>query len=334
MVCVGGEKSPPIIPKSSVPQGSILSPLLFALFINDLPPLIESNILLFADDLKIFSKIETIQDTRKLQRDIITINNWCQLNNLQLNIQKCHVMSFTRRHQSTFQYFNYNINNVTLNRNTETRDLGILFDSKLSFDNHISNMVSKAYQTLGFICRSLNKFKRIETYKLLYFTYVRSCLEYCTPIWNPHYSTHTNAIERVQRRLTRSLFRKFQFPAEKHFCMRNLRLEILSLEERRIFGDEIILYKIHTKRINTEIANSLHFNRPQRPTRHNGNNTFYLPFLTTNFEYFAPIHRLQRKHDELFSNVNINEPCLNAFKRYVLYEIQSSKLNFDYSFER
>lgn len=131
-VCLYGEISECITPLSSVPQGSILSPLLFSLFINDLPPLIKSNILLFADDVKIFLKIKSLSDARQLQSDIDTIIDWCNRNNLQINANKCYTMSFTRRRENNFQYFNYNVNGLILNKLTSIKDLGVLFDSKLS----------------------------------------------------------------------------------------------------------------------------------------------------------------------------------------------------------
>lgn len=215
IVCVGGIKSQPITPKSSVPQGSVLSPLLFALFINDLPRLIKAKILMFADDVKIFLRINSIIDTRTLQHDIQTIVEWCDQNNLKLNVQKCYIMSFTRRHDITFQHFNYNIGGITLNRVQSIRDLGVTLDRKLNFEAHVKIITKKAYSILGFICRSLNKFKNVNTYKMLYFTYVRSILEYCTPIWNPYYDVHVNDVERVQRRYTRSIYRRFHYPRGK-----------------------------------------------------------------------------------------------------------------------
>lgn len=333
IVCIGGEKSSPITPKSSVPQGSILSPLLFALFINDLPALIKTQILLFADDLKLFTQIKSLDDVRQLQMDINIISNWCRQNNLQLNIQKCFVMSFTRRNQATFQHFNYNINNIPLSRVETMKDLGVIFDSKLSFDAHINNAVTKAYKTLGFISRSLSKFKNTETYKILYFTYVRSHLEYCSSVWSPYYDNKIGAIERVQRRFTRSIYRKFRYPEEKHYCMRNIRLSILSLEDRRTIADEMILYKIYSLRLNTTLNHELQLNLPRRTTRFN-NNIFYLPFVTTNVEYNAPMIRLQRQHDTIFHSLSLNEPNLEAYKRYVHNEMKTIQTVFDYSFER
>lgn len=290
IVCVYGEQSNCITPKSSVPQGSILSPLLFALFINDLPPLIKSKILLFADDVKIFLKIRDLNDTRQLQNDINTILDWCNENGLQLNSNKCYTMSFTRRHESTFQFFNYNINGVTINRINTIRDLGVMFDSKLSFANHVEIISNGAFKMLGFISRSLNKFKMHETYNTLYNLYVRSALEYCSSIWSPHYNNHIHSIERVQQRFTRAIYRKFHYPREE-YVNRLVRLNMLSLEHRRLLNDELNLYKLYNGIFNTDITLDLRPN-PIRFTRHN--RTFYLPAVTTNVEYYSPVNRMQR----------------------------------------
>lgn len=331
IVCVYGEKSDPIVPHSSVPQGSILSPLLFALFINDLPQLIQSNILLYADDLKIFSKVKDINDSRTLQMDIETIVNWCRNNNLQINISKCNVISFTRKREVSLQYFNYNIRGNTLNRVCAIKDLGVTFDSKLTFENHVNNITSKAYRMLGFISRSLNHFKQLQTYKLLYFTYVRSNLEYCTSVWSPYCDIRISAIERVQRRFTRIIYRRFHYPGEKNYHMRNVRLDLLSLEERRTISDELTLYKIYSNRLNTTLNNQIRLNTVTRFTRQN--NIFYLPHVTTNVEYFSPILRMQRQHDDKFSMNNLNEAIFNTFKRYTIHEVKRASLIFDYSFE-
>lgn len=96
-VCLNGFKSEEIKPNSSVPQGSVLSLLLFALFINDLPINIKSQILMFADDVKIFGKIVDLSDTRRLQNDLNELSEWCRINGLSLNTSKCYVMFLRRR---------------------------------------------------------------------------------------------------------------------------------------------------------------------------------------------------------------------------------------------
>lgn len=326
IVCVYGEKSDLITPHSSVPQGSILSPLLFALFINDLPPKIKSKILLFADDLKLFTKIKNFDDALRIQRDIDTIIAWCRENKLQLNSNKCFVISFTRRHAPTFQHFNYNINGQSLDRINSIKDLGVIFDSKLSFENHTQNTISKACRMLGFISRSLNKFKKIDTYKTLFNTYVKSILEYCSTVWNPYYHNRTDAIERVQRRFTRMLYRKFHYPYEAYNA-RLLRLEIISLENRRLLNGEITLYKINKGifRMQTERDFQSNITRVTRNTA-----IFYLPSVSTNVEFYSPMLRIHRMHLDCFSELDLNEPSTSAFKRYAYHLTKQLQPNISY----
>lgn len=92
-----------------------------------------------------------------------------------------------------------------------------------------------------------------------------------------------------------------------------------SLENRRLMMDEIILFKINNDLLVTYLKDSISYYRINRVTRLN--QTFYLPPVTTNIEFFAPMLRLQRQHNDSFSNVQLNEPSLNAFKRYVKHEI-------------
>lgn len=112
--------------------------------------------------------------------------------------------------------------------------------------------------------------------------------------------------------------------------MRNMRLDILSLEERRAITDEITLYKIYSNRIATSLTEQIRLNIRPRFTRQN--NVFYLPHVTTNVEYFSPMMRMQRQHDEKFILNSLNEQSFNAFKRYTTHEIKRNSLFFDYSF--
>lgn len=106
--------------------------------------------------------------------------------------------------------------------------------------------------------------------------------------------------------------------------MRNFRLDLLSLQDRRTITDEITLFKIQSGRLRTDLINLLHFNNPLKTTRHNSS-AFYLRFVTTNVEYHSPILRMQRKHNESFSKLDLLEQNLNTFKRYATHEIKSNQ---------
>lgn len=115
--------------------------------------------------------------------------------------------------------------------------------------------------------------------------------------------------------------------------MRYVRLKILSLEDRRSIIDELTLYKIHMGIMITTQNDSLNFHTRTRPTRQT-NNVFYLPFVTTNVEYFAPLLRMQRNHDLVFSNLDLNDRCFAAFKRYATNEVSNNRILFNYTFEQ
>uniref|UniRef100_A0A2S2R2Y8 RNA-directed DNA polymerase from mobile element jockey n=1 Tax=Sipha flava TaxID=143950 RepID=A0A2S2R2Y8_9HEMI len=162
---------------SGVPQGGHLSPMLFALFINNIKHVIHnSKFLLFADDLKLFLKIDLINDCLLLQEDINAVVNWATNMGLEFNVVKCHSMSFYRtRTPITFTYF---MNDFPLIHSDNTvTDLGIVFDRELNFHSHIENSCCKALKILGFLRRICSEFKLMTPLKLLYCAYVRSVLE-------------------------------------------------------------------------------------------------------------------------------------------------------------
>lgn len=317
IICLYGIRSGEITPNSSVPQGSVLSPLLFALFMNDLPDSIKSEILMFADDVKIFRKIMNLNDARLLQNDINEIAKWCMNNRLSLNTNKCYVMSTTRKLNINVHCFSYNINGTPLIRVDSFRDLGVIFDSKHTFESHINLITSKSFKMLGFISRSLNKFKNMKTYLILYNTYVRSIIEYCSAVWSPQYITYIEKLERVQKLFTRILFKKFHFATEE-YNMRLLRLEMISLQDRRSINDEIVFYKLINRRFNTTLSDRITIRNININLRRFIQ--YYPPFSSTNIEYHSALNRMQRNHDELYMGVNIHEDSLNAFKRYIYHE--------------
>lgn len=275
---------------------------------------------MFADDVKLFRKILCFSDARELQNDLNELHHWCRMNKLSLNTNKCYVMTTTRKLLPNQHLFNYNISGTPLLRVNTFKDLGITFDSKHTFESHVNVIVIKAFRTLGFISRSLNKFRNMETFILLYNTYVRSALEYGSVIWSPQYVIYVERIEKVQRSFTRRLFRKFHYIYES-YENRLIRLGLLSLYDRRIASDEIVFYKLCNNILSSNISNNIvrrnSYVNLRRRTQ------FYPPFASTNIEHHSAYNRMQRKHDELFGNIDLNTQPTNAFKRYVIHELRS-----------
>lgn len=192
---------------SGVPQGSHLGPLLFNLFINDVLSCFEnSECLIYADDLKIYKIIKNSLDAELFQSDLDNFSNWCQINQLCLNVNKCKTMNFNRKR--TTDSYEFYLNDSLVNSVDSFTDLGVLFNTKLSFNDHVDNCVCKALSMLGFIKRFGQDFYDPYTLKTLYCSYVRSQLEYASVIWSPYYKNASERIESVQKKFLKYALRR------------------------------------------------------------------------------------------------------------------------------
>lgn len=152
--------------------------------------------------------------------------------------------------------------------------------------------------------------------RILYSSLVRSRLEYCSSVWNPCYSSAIDQIERVQKKFTRMFYFKFRIAYPRpSYDQRLLKLNLRSLESRRLENDEVTLYKLVHNHIDTTLRNKISYHQPARATRRNP--VFYLPRMYTNYQENSPIYRVQRNHDVYFSELNIFNSNLNSFKKLV-----------------
>ena len=164
-----------IITTSGVPQGSHLGPILFILFINDINNYItHSKFLLYADDLKLYSRINSPLDCSKLQIDLNSLQRWCVINGMNLNISKCCCLSFTK---SSARDYNYLKNDTVLVSPTSVKDLCVLMDNKLTFGTHVAK---KASRMLGFFSRSTRDFRSLYSLLTLYKALVIPILLYAS----------------------------------------------------------------------------------------------------------------------------------------------------------
>lgn len=305
-VSYNGYDSTIINATSGVPQGSNLGPLLFILFINDLAGIIKSENLLFADDLKIYLNISSLQDCVKLQNDVNTIQNWCTSNKLNLNISKCKVVTFTKKHSGI--QFLYDIDGNILERTNSIKDLGIKFNSKLNFSEHMNDISVKAMRMLGFIVRNCRTFTNIQAFKILYFSYIRSKLEYGSLIWYPFYLYQKSALENIQRKFLKLLvFIEDGFYPERGYDHTLLlsRYDVQSLESRRKCSSIAFLYKLLHNSIDcTTLLSQLYFLVPRPNSRHSL--TFYYPYTRTNVLLNSPINIICDNYNRISHVCDIN----------------------------
>ncbi len=247
-VVLNGCKSDWVTVTSGVPQGSVLGPLLFLLFVNDLTSHIEfCKVKMFADDIKLYAKEKG--NHSKIQRDITKICDWSKTQQLPINPQKCKFLRLGNCNDS-FQRYTLTINNgtpVEISKVEEMKDLGVIIDSKLKFDKHISEICRKAQGVLASIKRTMT-FMDTEVFINLYKSLVRPLLESSVPVWNPYLKKHEKQLESIQRRATK-LVRSIS-----HLSY-NERLRILKLPTllyRRRRGDMITTFKLFHGLIDTE----------------------------------------------------------------------------------
>jgi hypothetical protein len=239
-VSVNGEHSSwkPVI--SGVPQGSVLGPLLFLLYVADMPNELSNFISMFADDTKLFKVIMDTADPINLQEDLDRLQQWSKTMCLRFNTSKCHVLHLGHQNPA-HEYSMTDNDNVhhQLDRSTEERDLGVIVDEKLNFSSHIEMIVKKANRILGCIRHSFRHMNK-NSFILLYKSLVRPILEYASPVWSPHLRKHINMIEQVQRRATRLIpdIRHLSYPERLQY------LELPTLNFRRLRADLIQCFKL------------------------------------------------------------------------------------------
>ena len=224
---------------SGVPQGSILGPLLFLVYINDLPESVDiSRLFLFADDTKLLKSIDSINDFCILQSDIDSLQNWSLKWHLLLHPDKSVAMRYTLC-PSHAEVSPYTINGNPVKFSKSHRDLGVLVSEDLSWSKHINSICSKAYKSLYFIRRLILQHSSTALRRQLYLTLVRSHLGYCSQLWRPFLVKDILHIEQIQRRASKYILNDFN----SDYKSRLIELNILPLSYWFEFLDLSFLIK-------------------------------------------------------------------------------------------
>ena len=208
LVSIEGCSSELLPVRSGVPQGSVLGPLLFLIFVNDIPNATSfCTTCLFADDTKLLKPISSKIESTFMQQDLDSLATWCSTWKLSLNTSKCAAMRFSLS-PSTSNTYMYSINNHPIKSVDSHKDLGILVTSDLSWSKHINSICSNAYKALHFIRRSISTTSPSLRLRI-YLSLVRSKLSFCSQIWRPRLIKDIVCLERVQRRATKFICNDF-----------------------------------------------------------------------------------------------------------------------------
>ena len=246
-VKLGSSFSSPKSVLSGILQGSVLGPLLFLIYINDLIDLLSPDChpTLFADDLKLFSDTspvfipgsDSLVASRLLQSSLDHLLLWSSLWQLPISIPKCSVLSISN--SKLLRTRHYLIGNHPLPQVSYCSDLGVIIDSQLSFSHHILATTKKASRQSALILRCFLSRDALNL-KLAFYAYVRPILEYASPIWSPHTQKGIDLLENVQRRFTKSISKLHYLP----YTARLSSLNIPTLSCRRTHIDLCTVYRI------------------------------------------------------------------------------------------
>ncbi len=226
-VVVDGMYSETAPVSSGVPQGSLLGPILFLAFIDDMPDCVTSKCRLFADDSIVYRVANNITDCTKLQDDLVSLEEWEDKWGMKFNPSKCNIIHVTRKKVPLNNP--YNLKGTVLEAVDTATYLGVVVAKDLAWNHHVHKTVSKGNRALGFIKRNIRTSYQAVKEKA-YNTLVRPTMEYASSVWSPHQKELIKSLEMVQRRAARYVLHAYDWKDSVTEMLKILKWETLGLQ--------------------------------------------------------------------------------------------------------
>ena len=302
-VVLEGYHSDLVLVRSGVPQGSILGPLLFLLYVNDIPDHLSSTTVMFADDTLLYDRCPSTETSISIQESLDQANEWCGKWLLRTNAKKCEPMKFTRARKPAS--CNYSIDNKPLSQVSTHKHLGVILSEDLSWKSHILSITARANRLLGLLKRTFGIHSKalLVGYKIM----VRPLLEYACQVWDPHEKYLVEKLERVQRNVTRWIIGR-----DTSYEDRMKSIKLPSLTQRKEYLGLVQLFKFVGGHSAVNIDDFVSFNK--RSSRNSHCYKLYKPSCRTNILKYSFWHRYIDKWNSLPESL-VKHDKLYSFKK-------------------
>ena len=270
---------------------------------------------MFADDIKLFTRINSNLSSIELQRDLNEIEAWCKKNCIEINITKCKYMKFSRLKKDRFRNMEYVIAGEKIVNVDRHKDLGVVMDSELTFAPHYDYIISKANMRLGYVMRNANGFADPRVHVVLYCALVRSIMEYGSTIWNPQYRFYIDRLERIQIKFIKYMC--YKWGVEYHSVLFGYFLQylgLLKLTDRRKILDAVFGCGVLSSHINCpELLGTMGLHAPLKRCRTSV--LLYIPICSTNYATNAVMNRVKKVMNEYAGKIDFFSSDARIVKR-------------------
>jgi len=318
-VLINNNKSEQRYTTCGVPQGSILGPLLFLIYVNDLCNALSKTFpIMYADDTNIFLSGQNIEEMSIIfNSEMKQLSQWFRANRLSLNLKKTHAILFSLNRSQNNQNLAIKIDDCPIETLDKTTFLGVKINRHLDWKDHIQHINGKIAKSTG-ILKKLSKVFNQQTLRMLYFSLIYPYLTYCNMIWGNAYRTHLNKILLQQKRVTRIIC---NVPMLTHAQPLFHQTGILKIEDVYTYSCSLFTYKLKHNLFPTPFKNKFSYLLTPKETQYftrTDRNTVEIPFCKTTMRQKTLCYCLPKIYNNFLTpNDFLSSPSIHIFKRAI-----------------